>query len=839
MERLIHDLRFGLRGLRRTPAFTAIALLTLAIGIGANTAIFSVVNSVILRPLGYPQPGQLMYLSTQFTSLGFPSFWVSPPEYMEFRTINRSFAAVGAFATGEANLTAGAQPVRVRSALVDEHLLKALGVPAAHGRLFGPGDTTVTGPPPTPGQPPLIPPTLAILSHELWQRAFGGRPMVGELVEVDGRRREIIGIMPPGADVMDNRTEIWLPLGLNEANRQNRGNHYLYLIGRLKDGVGVEAARSELGDLLRSWGERIGLPPGSRAHLYTPAGTRDAHFLQMTPLQDQMLGTAARSIWLLQAAVGLVLLIACANLANLFLARAESRHREFAIRSAIGATQARLLRQFVTEGVLLAVVGGVLGVSLARVGVAAMLRAFPNSLPRTAEVTIDSTVLWFTLGLSVVTGVLFGVAPLLHTRVAGLAAALKDSGAKGVSTGTRHHVRRALVAVEVALAVTIVIGAGLLVRTVSNLAAVDGGFDRARLVTFSMTLPPVRYPAPAQRAQAYQRVLEDLRALPGVQSATAMSGLPPDRPLNANDTDIEGYTAPPEGPFENVDYYQSVYSNYFETLGIPLIHGRSFQSTDAASSGPVAIVNETLANTFWKGADPIGKRLRPCCSDQIPWFTVVGVAKDVKQGGVDRRAGTEFYVYVDQAARLPPPVTNAPPTMNIVLRTTQPAAALAAGVEQTLAKVDATVPVVRLREMQAVYDEAIRRPRLLAQLFAAFGFLALLLAAIGTYGVLSYTVTEQRRDIGIRLALGAARGRVVTGVMRQGLLPASIGLAIGVAAAFGMTRLIASLLFAVEPTDPTTFIAVVATIAAAAIAACGFPAWRAARLDPNVVLRDE
>ena len=839
MDRLIQDLRFALRGLRRTPAFTAIALLTLAIGIGANTAIFSIVNSVILQPLAYPKPGQLMYLSTGFPSLGFTSFWVSPPEYMEFRTINQSFSAVGAFTTGEANLSAGDRPVRVRSALVDEHLLTAFGIPAAQGRLFRAGDTTVTGPPPAPGQPPLIPPALAILSHELWQRAFGGRPIVGELVEIDGRRREIIGIMPPGVDVMDNRTELWLPLGLNEANRQNRGNHYLYLIGRLKDGVTLQAARSELDGLLRTWGDRVGIAPGPRSHLYTPTDAQGAHYLHMTPLQDQMLGTAARSIWLLQAAVGFVLLIACANLANLLLARAESRHREFAVRSAIGATQGRLLRQFVTEGVLLAVAGGALGMVLARAGVAAVLRAFPNSLPRSTEVSVDWPVLLFTFVLALLTGVLFGVAPLLHTRVAGLAAALKDSGAKGVSTGMRLHVRRALVAAEVALAVTIAIGAGLLVRTVGNLAAVDGGFERSNLVTFSITLPPGRYPAPTQRAQAFQRLLDDLRTLPGVQSATAMSGLPPERPLNANDTDIEGYTAPPEGPLENVDYYQMVFSNYFETLGIPLITGRGFQSADAASSGPVAIVNETLANTFWKGTDPIGRRLRPCCNPQTPWFTVVGVAKDVKQGGVDRRAGTEFYIFVDQTSHMPPPLAFAPPTMNVVLRSTQPAAALAAGVERAVRNVDATVPVARLQEIQGVYDEAIRRPRLLAQMVATFGVFALLLAAIGTYGVLSYMVSERRRDIGIRLALGAARSRVVAGVMGQGLIPAGIGLVAGIGAAVALTRAIASLLFDIEPTDPATFMAVVATITAAAIVACGVPAWRASRLDPNAVLRDE
>ena len=654
MDRLIQDIRFAARSLVRAPGFTAIALVTLALGIGANTAIFSIVNGVILRPLAYPQPGQLMYLTSQFPALGFEQFWVSPPEYMEFRELNQSFAAVGAYRTAESNLTAGDRPLRVRTALVDEHLFAALGVPAAQGRLFAKGEADVSGPPPAPGPPapgqrPPETAAIVVLSHELWQTAFGGRPIVGELVEINGRRREVIGILPPGTDVMDNRTEIWLPLGLNPANRQNRGNHTLYLIGRLKEGVSAASAQTELNALITNWGERVGIPtgPGPGRHVFVPLKGRNGHILQMQPLQEEMLGSAGRSIWVLQAAVGFVLLIACANLANLLLARAESRHREFAVRTAIGATRWRLLRQFMTEGLLLSLIGGALGVVLARVGVEALLRAYPASLPRTSEVAVDLPVLLFTLGVAMATGLLVGLAPLMHTRVKGLVVALKEGGARGATSAARHHVRRGLVMAEVALAVMLVIGAGLLLRTVYNLTTVDGGFDRSRLVTFSITLPQASSEA-AARLQTYRRLLDTLRVVPGVQAASAMTGLPPARPLNANDTDIDGYTAPPEGPFENVDYYQGVMANYFETMGIPIVQGRSFESADAASSGRVAIVNETLVNTFWKGKNPIGQRLRPCCGDQNPWFTVVGVAKDVKQGGIDQKAGTEFYQYIEQ-----------------------------------------------------------------------------------------------------------------------------------------------------------------------------------------------
>jgi predicted permease len=563
------------------------------------------------------------------------------------------------------------------------------------------------------------------------------------------------------------------------------------------------------------------------------------HILQMKSLTDQMLGGASRSIWVLQAAVGFVLLIACANLANLLLARAETRHREFAVRTAIGATRGRLLRQFMTESVLLSIVGGVLGLVLARIGVQTLVRTYPTSLPRTTEITVDPIVLLFTFTVALASGVLFGLAPILHTRVKGLVTALKEGGDKGATGAARHHVRRGLVMAEVALAVMVVIAAGLLVRTVYNLTNVDAGFNRSRLVTFSITLPFVNYPQGEARMQMFQRVLDQLRAVPGVQAASAMSGLPPDRPLNANDTDIDGYTAPPEGPYENVDYYQNVTADYFETMGIPMVGGRSFQRSDAASDGMVAIVNERLVDAFWKGKNPIGQRLKPCCGNQVPWFTVVGVAKDVKQGGVDQKTGTELYLFIDQLSAKGPARQQVPITMNLVLRTTVPSTTLAPTIERVVREGDRTVPVVRLREMEDVFAESIQRPRLLAQLIGVFAGLALLLAAIGTYGVLSYMVAERRREIGIRLALGADRSNVVAQVMKQGLVLTIVGVIVGLAGAFGVNRLMTSLLFGVKPTDAATLTSVIAAITLVAVAACVLPAWRASRLDPNVVLRVE
>jgi predicted permease len=687
-------------------------------------------------------------------------------------------------------------------------------------------------------------PPIVILSHELWQRAFGGQAnIVGQTVQVNGVPREVIGIMPAGADVMDNRTEIWMPLGLNPSNRQNRGSHFLYLIGRLKDGVTTQGAQSELSALIQNWGERT----GQKNHVFAPLPntaeerkTNFGHILQMSSVQEQIVGSASRAIWMLQAAVGFVLLIACANLANLLLARAETRHREFAVRTALGAGRGRLLRQFMTEGVLLSIAGGVLGLILAQAGVQALIRMYPTSLPRTSEVAVDPLVLAFTFAVSIVTGLVFGLAPLMHTRIKGLALALKEGGARGATAGAaRHHIRRGLVMAEVALAVMLVIGAGLMIRTVMNLSTVDAGFDRSRLVTFAISLPGVNYPSGPPRAQLYQRLLTKLRGVAGIQAASAMSGLPPNRPLNANDTDIDNYTAPPEGPFENVDYYQNVMTDYFETMGIPIVQGRGFQSSDAASPGLVAVVNETLVNTFWKGLNPIGQRLRPSGPKDAPWYTVVGVAKDVKQGGVDKKTGTEFYLFSDQAALRAAPFNFVPGLMNIAIRTTLPPTALRGTIDSAVRESDPTVPVVRLQDMESVFADSITRPRLLAQLLGGFAGLALLLAAIGTYGVLSYMVAERRREIGIRMALGADQGSVLASVMKQGLTLTTIGIVVGLAGAVALNRLIASLLFGVQPTDMTTMVGVVATITLVAAVACWLPAFRASRVDPNVVLRDD
>ena len=830
MEDLLQDARYALRSLRKSPGFTAVVIATLALGIGANTAIFAIVQGVLLRPLAYPQPDQLMELTAESPALGGSRSPLSAPEYAEFRRLNQSFAAMGAYATGgtafttgEVNLTAGDRPLRLRALSVDAQLLATLGLQPEQGRLFRDEETSRwTG---------TLPPPIALLSHELWQTAFAGRPLVGQKLAIEGRLHEIVGILPPGADVMDHRTQVWLPLWLHPSLARQRGAHVLSVIARRKPGVTAEAARTELNALLANWGERAGTV---EPHVPAQRPVRPVdHTLQLRSLQDAVVGNASRPIWVLQAAAVFVLLIVCANLANLVMARAGTRGREFVLRTALGASRGRLLRQAVTEGAVLSGAGGLLGLLLAVIGVRALLRAYPAGIPRTSELTFDLPVLLAALGLAAGTAALFGLVSLGRGSTGNLAAALKD-GARGAGSAWRSYARRGLVVAQVACAVMLVIGAGLLVQTVYHLTRIDAGFDRSRLVTFSMTLPMANS-EPDTRAAAFQRVLDKLRAVPGVLGTVAMSGLPPDRTPDAIATPIEHYTSGEGTPVGIIDYYQFVMGDYFATMGVPLVAGRAFASTDQASPGKVAIVNESLARQIWPGQNPLGRRLRPPMSafgaSEDVWHTVIGVARDVRQRGIDRPAGAELYLSLDQH-RI------APPSMNIVLRTTLPPSALSGTIERAVHEVDAAVPIVRLRDMDEVFADSIRRPRLLAQLLGAFAGLALLLAALGTYGVLSYMVTERRREIGIRVALGATRSHVLTRILRQGLTVTAWGIGLGLVGALAVNRLLASLLFGVQPTDAVTIALVIATITMVAVLASWLPAWRASRVDPNIVLRD-
>ena len=816
LDEIAQDVRYAIRTLRKSPGFTLIAVLTIALGIGANTAIFSVVNAAILQPLGYPRPQQLMFLTTGQQGT------VSPAEYWELTEINQSFSVVGAFVIGEVNLSASDRPRRVTGATANADLLEALAVPPERGRWFRREETSAGGP------------AVVLLSHEIWQSAFGSRDdLLGQSIELEGVRREVIGIMPPGFDLMDNRVELWLPLQLAPSIRQFRASHFLSVVGRLKNGVTLGQAQAELASLMATWGQRV----HASGHVFSPGG----HVMRMGPVLDRVVGSARRALWLLQAGVALVLLIACANLASLLMVRAEVRSREVAVRTALGAGRRRLLAQFLAEGFVLLVLGAALGLVVAWTSVRVLTVAYPESLPRVADIGIDREVLAFTLLVSALTGIVFALAPLrsLPERVSGRL--LND---RTPATTARPWVRRALVSGEVALAVVLVVGAGLMVRTVLNLMNVDAGFDRSRLVTFGVALPAATYSTADQRAQLYNRLFDRFSAMPEIAGVAAVAGLPPQRERNLFGTEIENHASTPERA-ESVDYYQTVTNGYFETMRIPIVRGRPFQSTDRTGP-PVAVVNEAFVSTFWNDVDPIGRHVKPRFGDQTPWVTVIGVAKDVKQAAVDKPTGTELYFLLDHLPRVFPTVSGARlgtvlgfSSMNIVLRSAVPAATLQPSIATAVREADAALPIIRLRDMEDVFRDSVRRPRMLMQLFAVFAGFALLLAAIGTYGVLSYVVTQRRREIGIRMALGAERALVLRSVIGQGLLLACVGLAAGLAGALMLTRLMETLLFGVRPSDPTTLVGVAALITAVAAVASLVPAVRATRVDPMVALREE
>jgi predicted permease len=817
MRDVLQDLRCSLRSLARTPGFALLAILTLALGVGANSAIFSVINGVVLKPLAYPNPDQLIMITSQFPGLGFDKFWVSPPEYFELRERAKSFAEIGAYRSTAVNLSEGDTPERVNAVAATWTLFKSLGVGAHRGRVFTEQEDLPNAEP------------VAMLSYELWQRAFGGdRSIIGKQIDIENRKTTVLGIMPPGFDIHDSKAEIWLPMGLDPANRQNRGSHSLYLVGRMKAGVGIRQANAELNTLLARWGE---VTPNT--HVPHPVN----HRLQYATLQSDVVGNIGRALWVLQVAVGFVLLIACANMANLLLARAESRHREFAIRTALGAGRGRILRQFMAEGVTLAVLGGAAGLALAYAGLRALIAADPNSLPRAAEIGLDLGVVAFTIVTALFTGVIFGLAPLLHVGQRAVSLALKEGGTRSTATIARNHVRRGLVVAEVALAVMLVVGAGLMLRSFWKLMQFDSGFDRENLATFGLVLPATKYSEQPRRPAFFNDLVSRLEATPGVQSAAAMTGLPPFRQVNANDTDFENYNHVEGGPPANVDYYQVATVDYTSTMKIPVLEGRAFGPQVGASTPIVVLVNETLAKMYWPKESALGHRVRVgCCGPNVPWATIVGVVKDVKQGGIDQKTGTEIYFLYDQTIAM---FGSANRNVNVVVRSTLPLESLARVVRETVNAMDRSLPIVRLRTMDDVFSDSIARQRFLAQLLGIFAGLALALAAVGTYGVLSYLVTERQREIGIRMALGADRTSVLGLVLRQGLSTTLIGLVLGVGGALALTRLASSLLFEVRPTDPLTFGAVAGVITLVALVACVVPARRATRVDPMVALREE
>jgi predicted permease len=823
MRTLKQDVVYALRTLGRSPAYAAVTVLTLALGIGANAAIFSVVNGVMLKPLGYPHPERLEFITSTFPNLGFDRFWISLPEWAEFKERNQSFQGVGGYREGSVNLGTPERPRRVNSVIVTPELLDVLGVPPLRGRLFTVADSLVGAE------------DVGVISYQTWRNDFGGdESVLGRVVPIDGVPTRIVGIMPRGFDIHDERVEVFLPLTIDPKTFPNsRGGHFLYLVGRLKDGVSPQQAQGDLDTMIARWFDLSGKRHSPNRLPNT------VHDLQMQPMKSDMVGGIGTALWVLQGAVGFVLLIACANLANLVLARAESRQKEFAIRSALGAGRWRLLRQFLTEGVLLAIVGGALGAAVGFAGLRALLAANPQSIPRALEIALDWKVLLFTFAVSIATGLIFGLAPLLHLREQVVTVSLKEGGQRATAGTARARVRSGLVMAEVALAVVLVVGAGLLIRSFQKLMTVDPGFNRERMTTFGVVLPGAVYPKPEARVAFFERLGERLRQQPGVSGVAWMTGLPPNRNVNANDTDFEGYAATPgtTDPPENVDYYQTVSLDYLKTMGIPVVKGRGFEPSDVSGGGPVLLVNEALEKTFFtfRKQEAVGQRANIFLGPKPTPFTIIGVVRDVKQGGMSKKTGTELYFLSEQGPRV---ANAAPGSMNVVVRSTLPEQTLAEEIQKAVRAEDPTLPIVKLRTMDQVFSDSAARPRFLAELLAIFAGLALALAAIGTYGILSYSVTERTKEIGIHMALGATRGSVLGMILGQGMRLTMVGLVAGLVASFGLTRLLQAQLFNVKPTDPATLTAVAGFIAVIAFVACYVPAQRATRVDPMVTLRE-
>ncbi|MFN0087918.1 MAG: ABC transporter permease [Blastocatellia bacterium] len=817
MTTLLQDIRYGLRMLWKQPGFTLIAGITLALGIGANTAIFSVVNGVLLRPLPYAAPERLVRIYSEFPTMNLRKFWISAPEYLEIQREAKSWESIGAWAAGGANVAATGEPVRVPSTRATRSLIEALGVQPAIGRNFTEEEDRVGGA------------SVAIISHALWQRMYGGQPdIAGKEIRINAQPFNIVGVMPRGHVFPPGSNEpvdVWVPFQFDPANPGGRGGHFLYVIGRLRSGVSLAQARDEMLMLQAAWKSE------NRArHLLNPQG----HPVLMFPLHEDVVGASKTAVLMLLAAVGFVLLIACANVASLLLARSEARHREFAVRLALGAGRSRMLRQFLTEGAILVLIGALGGVLVAQGGLNLILAAAPDSVPRTGEIRIDMVVLAFTLGVSVLAVLLFALAPMAQLRERNLAAWLHGSS-KGTAGGTGHQtLRKALVVTEIALAVILVVGSGLMIRAFWKLRQVDLGFAPEGLLSFSVALPRTTHPVPAQ-LQFSEALRQRLAALPGATSAAMASGLPPLRRIDANDTEIEGFQPTPDGPAQNVDFWNVISAEYFKTLGIRLTEGRLFDPADQNPGAQrVVVINRSLARRFWKGS-PIGRRLNPGFSQERNWFTIIGIVEDTRNIGVDKPAGTELYFLDPQVAELFGGISQ----RNFVLRTTGDPARFGPAVRAAVRDLDPTLPVYELQTMSDLVADSLVRPRFLSLLLAAFSAIALLLAAVGIYGVMAYSVSQRTQEIGVRMALGAGAADVLKLILAQGTKLAAIGIVLGLIGAFALTRLMSSLLFQVSVTDPATFAVVVALLTLVSLLACYIPARRATRVDPMIALRYE
>jgi putative ABC transport system permease protein len=796
---MFQDLRYGVRTLLRDPGFTLIAILTLVLGIGVNTAIFSVVNAVLLRPLPFPEPERIVRLWESYLPTNSLLSSVSFRNFLDWRSQNHVFTHMAAYREDGFNLKIGAEPKRVNGARVTVDFFAVLGVQPAVGRAFLPPEDA-------PGGEHVV-----IVSHALWQQSSGGDPqLVGRQLTVDGQARTVVGIMPAGFRFPQDDVELWLPFALDP--QSSRGSRTRRVLGRLKPGVTLSQARAELETIAVSL---------EQAYPNTNKGWR----VSMLPLHEAISGQMQRPLYVLLGAVLCVLLIGCANVANLLLSRNAARERELAVRVALGAGRSRIVRQLLTESLLLALLGGAGALLFAAWGVKLLTTLGPRNIPRLSEAAIDIHVLGVTLAVTLLTGLIFGLAPAWQHARLNLNSALKD-GARMVS-GSAQRLRQLLVVSEIAFALLLLIGAGLMLKSFARLQQVAPGFDPQHALTMEINLAPAKYARDEQRTAFLQQVLEGLRALPGVEFAGATHRLP----LRGNSImgfQIEGRPTPAPGERTGANF-RAITPDYFRAMGTPLVAGRTFTEAEAWQRPSAVIINQTFQRRYWPDENPLGKRIQLDGPDD-PWLTIVGIAADVKESGLDAETAAGVYA----------PYVRAPaPGMTLVLRTGPEPLSLAAAASAELRRVDAEQAVSGISTLEELVSETVAQPRFNTGLLALFALLALTLAAVGIFGVMAYAVTARRQEIGLRMALGAEPRDVLSLVVWQGMKLAALGLVIGLLAALGLTRWLKTQLFGVEVTDPLTYIVIAGLVVVVTWLACYLPARRATKVDPLVTLRHE
>jgi predicted permease len=804
MDALVADFRHGCRLLRRSPGFALIAVATLALGIGANTAIFSTVDAVLIRALPYADPGRLVMVWEDAREIGFPRNTPAPGNYHDWAQLNRSFSGMAATRGATASLTGDGAPEQAIGRAVTPSFFTVLGVAPIHGRAFTEAEDRARA-------------QVVVISYGLWQRRFGGDPgIVGRTLLMNGSRYDVVGVMPRGFVFVNRNVDYWIPTSFPPEVAVNKNSHYLNVVARLAPGVSLAAARDDMRRVDETMQRRY---------------PRDNRGLRSTvvPIAEELVGDTRAELFVLMAAAVAVLLIACANLASLMLSRAVGRRGELAVRAALGATRGRLVRQMLVEAAIVSVAGGLLGVAIAPAGVSLIAQLTPRGLIEQTPSTLDVRLLAFAAALSIATGVAFGLLPALQAARASLHDAMQQT-ARSTAGGGSRLTRDALVVLQVAAALVLLVGAGLMLQTLANLRALDLGFRADHLLTLRTTLPRPRYADPWKRLAFYERVIADVRALPGVEAAAYASYLPFTTSGNTIWVGIDGR---PQRPDESRDaLYRVATTDYMRTLGVRAVEGRLLDDRDRANAPPVVVVNDTFARTYWPDGSPIGARLRFGDPDG-PLFTVVGVVKDVRERGYQPMMKPGVYLSYAQT-----PTTWAVPE-SLVVRTLGRPEDLAAAARQIVQRVDPDQPVSAVRTMDEIVDLDVADRHLQMLLLGAFASLALLLASVGLYGVLSYAVSQRSREFGLRMALGATAESVMRMVVGRGLALTGAGVAIGVALAWALTRTMQNLLFGVAAGDPRTFGAVVAMLIVIAVVACYVPARRAARVDPIEALREE